>query len=112
MLGSRWCIYHTVMNLQPKGVISLILATLSLHTMFMISSARAIYCPGKLADTEDMNRERTHGCLRNHTCVQSELPLESRGKGHNASIAAKKVQDIYADHFMNEVAVDWQCEKC
>ena len=66
--------------------------------MLKTSSARAMYCPGKLADTEDMNRELTHGCLRNHTCVQSGLPLESRSKGHNASVAAKKDQDIYADY--------------
>ena len=57
----------------------------------MTSSFWGIYCPAGLADTEDLNRELTHGPWRNDTCVQSMLSLESLAKVHNPSIAAKKV---------------------
>ena len=45
--------------------------------MLMTSSVWGIYCPAGLAETDDMNRELTHGRRRKDTCVQSILPLES-----------------------------------
>ena len=88
----------------------LILPTLALHNILMTSFVQGIYCPAGLTDIEDMNRELTQGHWRNNICVQSTLPLKSWAKGHKASIAAKKIRDIYADYFINGRAVDGKGE--
>ena len=61
ILANRWPIYYTVMLLEPTAVESVILATLALHKMLMTSSAKNIYCPTGLCNTEDVNRELTLG---------------------------------------------------
>ena len=97
-------------DLQPKAMEGLILPTLALHNILMTSFVQGIYCPAGLTDIEDMNRELTQGHWRNNICVQSTLPLRSWAKGHKASIAAKKIRDIYADYFINGRAVDGKGE--
>ena len=112
IIANRWRIYHTVILLESKAVESIILATLALHNMLITSSIRSIYCPVGLSDTEDVNRELTHGLWRIDICTDSILPLEIPAKGHNTSVSAKEILDVYADYFMNERAVEWQWDKC
>ena len=33
---------------------------------------------------------------------------QCRGRGHNYSVSAKAVRDIYSEYFFNEGAVRWQ----
>ena len=49
------------MLLEPTAVESVILATQALHNMLMTSSAKNIFCPTGLYDTEDINSELTLG---------------------------------------------------
>ena len=70
ILANRWRIYHTVMLLDPAAVESVILATLTLHSMSITSSAKNIYCPTALCDTENVNRELTLGLWRNDNCAK------------------------------------------
>ena len=100
------------MLLEPTAVESVILATLALDNMLMTSSAKNIYCPTGLWDTEDVNRELTLGLWRNDNCTDSMFSLEKPTMGHNASIAAKEIRDTYAEYFMNEGAVQWQWGNC
>ena len=53
-----------------------------------------------------------HGLWRIDICTDSMLPLEIPAKGHNTSVSAKEIRDVYADYFMNEGAVEWQWDKC
>ena len=100
-LVNRWCIYHTVMLLEPTAVESVILATLALRNMLITSSGKNIYCPTGLCDTEDVNRELTLCLWRNDNCSDSMFSLEKRPRGRNVSIAAKEIRDTYAEYFMN-----------
>ena len=57
----------------------------------MTSSAKNIYCPAGLCDTEDVNRELPFGLWRNDNCADSMFSLEKPTRGHNPSIAAKEI---------------------
>ena len=84
---------------------SLILATLALDNMLMTSSAKNIYCPTGLCNTEDINRELTLGLQRNDNCADLMLSLEKPTRSHNASIAAKEIRNTDVEYFMNEGAM-------
>ena len=97
------------MLLEPTAVGSVVLVTLALHIMLMTSSIKNIYCPTGLCNTEDVEK---HGLWRNDNYADSVFSLEKPTRGHNASIAAKEIRDIYAEYFMNEGAVQWQWNTC
>ena len=97
------------MLLERTTVESVILGTLALHNMLITSSAKNISCPTRFCNTEDVNRELTLGLWRNDNCADSTFSLEKPARGHNASIAAKEIRGTYAEYFMNEGAVQWQC---
>ena len=78
----------------------------------MTSSAKNIYCPTGLYDTDHVNREFIFGPWRNDNCADSMFSLEKPGRGHKASIVAKEIRDTYAEYFMNEGGVQWQWDKC
>ena len=81
------------MLFEPRAVESVILATLALHNMLMTNSARDIYFPTGLCDSEDVNRQLTLGLWRNDKCADSMFSLEKPTRGYNASIAAKEIRD-------------------
>ena len=111
ILAKRWCIYHTIMLLEPTAVESVILVTLALHIMLMTSSTENIYYPAGLWDTEDVNRELTLGLWRNDNCADSMFFLEKLTRDHNAPITAKEIRDTYSEYFMNEGANQWQWDR-
>ena len=74
--------------------------------MLIKFSTRRIYCPTGLIDTENVNRELTHGLWRNDICADSMLPLEIPARGHNTSVSAKEIRAVYTDYFMNEGEVE------
>ena len=76
ILANRWHIYRMVMSLEPTIVESAILATLALRNMLMTTSAKNIYCPTRLCDTEDVNRKLILGIYRNDNCADSMFSLE------------------------------------
>ena len=78
------------MLLEPTPVESAILTTLVFHNMLMTNSAKNIYFPTGLCDTEDVNRELTINLWRNDNCADSVFSLEKLTRDHNASIAAKE----------------------
>ena len=100
------------MLLEPTAVGSVVLVTLALHITLMTSSIKNIYCPTGLCNTADVNRELTLGLRRNDNHADSMFSLEKPTRGHNASIAAKEIRDIYAEYFMNEGAVQWHWNTC
>ena len=85
ILANRRYIYPMVMLLEPTALESVILATLPLHNMLMTSSAKNIYCPTGLWDTENADRELTLGLWRNDNCTDSMFSLEKPARGYNAS---------------------------
>ena len=80
--------------------------------MLMTGSAKSIYYPTGLCNTEDVNRELTLGLWRNDNCADSMFSPEKLTRGHNASIAAKEIRDAYDEYFINEGEVQWQRDKC
>ena len=43
-------------------------------------------------------------------CVNG--PLEIPTRGHNPSVEAKHVRDVFKDYFVHEETVEWQWERC
>ena len=100
------------MLLEPATVESVILATLALHNMLVTSSAKNIYFPTGLCNTENLNWELTLGLWRNDNCADSMFSLEKPTRGHNTSIAVKEIRHTYTVYFMYEGEVQWQWDKC
>ena len=108
ILASRWRIFFTTINLEPKHVENIVLSALALHNMLIKNPA---YRPGNLADTLLEDDEVLEGEWRDTVATDSFYPLQIPRSVHNPSIAAKK-KDNFRDYFMNEGVVEWQWKYC
>ena len=108
ILASRWRIFFTTINLEPKHVENIVLSALALHNMLIKNPA---YRPGNLADTLLEDDEVLEGEWRDTVDTDSFYPLQIPRSVHNPSIAAKK-KDNFRDYFMNEGVVEWQWKYC
>ena len=108
ILANSWRIFFTTINLEPKHTENIVLSALALHNMLIKNPA---YRPGNLADTL-LDGEVLEEEWRDDVATDSFYPLQIPRSGHNLSIAAKTVRDIFKDYFMNEGVVDWQWKYC
>ena len=109
ILANRWRIYFTVINLEPKHVENVVLATLTLHNMLTNSPKSAnVYRPPFYGDSLSEDGEIIEGEWRAEKSAESLYSLEIPRSGHNATLYAKSVRETFMDYFVNDGTVDWQ----
>jgi len=61
IVANSWHVFRGVIQLAPRTIESLVIASLILHNFLRKSSSRNQYCPSGLLDTELSNGERAEG---------------------------------------------------
>ena len=52
------------------------------------------------------------GSWRQDLSFSTMEPLATPSRGHNSSVDAKHLRDVFKDYFAHEGAVEWQWERC
>lgn len=98
-----------VLLLHQDVIEILVSAALVLHNFLRESDA---YCPTGLLDTESVTGEVLTGWWCQDLSFSAMGPLEIPTRGHNSSVDAKHVRDVFKDYFAHEGAAEWQWERC
>ena len=97
ILVNRWRIFFSIINLEPEYVEDCILTALTLHNMLIKS-------------TNSANVYGLHSFV--DTILEDGKIAEGEWRGHNVSLNAKAIREIFMDYFVNDGAVDWQWKYC
>ncbi|XP_032685188.1 protein ALP1-like [Odontomachus brunneus] len=112
ILTSRWRIYRKPINVHPKYIDTIVMATICLHNYIkfeedVVQIENRIYCPPNFVDSEDVAGNIIPGEWRRH--VQNafrDIPPTSM---HHATTVAYKQRDKLADYFLTpQGEVPWQ----
>ena len=113
ILSSRWRIFFTIINLEPKYVEDIIFSTLILHNFLLKSTISSnLYRPPLFSDTVLDGGEVSEGEWRRDDTSNSFYPLQIPRFGHNSSQSAKLVREKFMHYFVTDGAVDWQWQYC
>ena len=113
ILANRWKSFFSIINLEPEYVEDCILTALTLHNMLIKSTNSAnVYRPHSFVDTILEDGKIAEGERRAETPTEWLYSLEVPRRGHNVSLNAKAVREIFMDYFVNDGAVDWQWKYC
>ncbi|KAG5868769.1 hypothetical protein JTB14_024587 [Gonioctena quinquepunctata] len=103
ILASRFRIFHTKINIEPKSIESVVMASCALHNYLIKSSSS--YCQPECFDRENCDEGSiTPGF---DTVNSGMTNLDRRNLG-NPSIAAKKIREDFMNYFVNGGSVPWQ----
>lgn len=114
ILSSRWRIYRKPINMHPKYVDTIVMATICLHNFIkseedLVQAEYRIYCPPNFIDSEDTTGNIVFGEWRRQTGnAFGDIPPTSM---HHASSIAYKQRDKLADYFLTSPGeIPWQYE--
>lgn len=104
ILASRFRIYKTQINIKPKNIDKVVMATCALHNFLMSLSSNS-YASAECFDREYAEDGTiTPGLNSNDSNMEA---LYRRNSGNNLT-AAKNIRDQYVHYFNNEGSVPWQ----
>ncbi|GAB1867755.1 DDE Tnp4 domain-containing protein [Camponotus japonicus] len=112
ILSSRWRIYRKPINMHPKYVDTVVMATICLHNFIKleedcIPEKNRIYCPANFVDTEDNAGYIIPGEWRRN--IQSALRDIAPTAMHRETTSAYKQRDQAADYFLTPPGeIAWQ----
>uniref|UniRef100_A0A8D8TCT4 DDE Tnp4 domain-containing protein n=1 Tax=Cacopsylla melanoneura TaxID=428564 RepID=A0A8D8TCT4_9HEMI len=105
ILASRFRIFHTAINLEPKNIEKVVMATCALHN-FLMNHEPTIYAPANCLYQE--NDQNGSILSLGYDSAQSNMnPLESCNRG-NICGNAKQLREKFVDYFIDEGKVQWQ----
>ncbi|XP_029162074.1 protein ALP1-like [Nylanderia fulva] len=112
ILSLRWRIYRKPINMHPKYIDKIVMATICLHNYIkfeedLMQTENKIYCPPNFIDSEDATGNVIPGEWRRYTQnVFKDIPPTST---HNATAVAYRQRDTLADYFLTpQGEVPWQ----
>ena len=109
ILGNRWRVFRSRINLAPDKVRILVLAAITLHNYLRSNSTTGrIYMPEDLLDREHpVTGELILGNWHNDEAPSywQDLPPCT---AHNATFQAKEIRKEFTEYFMMEGALPWQ----
>lgn len=129
ILSSRWRIYRKPINIHPKYVDTIVMATICLYNFIKLeedcipeknriycqknrmycTEKNRIYCPANFVDTEDNAGYIIPGEWRRN--IQSALRDIAPTAMHRATTSAYKQRDQVADYFLTPPGeIAWQYE--
>lgn len=94
ILANRWRFMRNVLLLHPDAIEVLVSAALVLHNFLRESDA---YCLIRLLDTASLT-----GLWCQDLSFSAMEPLETPTRGHNSSVDAKHVRNVFKDYFAHE----------
>ncbi|CAK1591625.1 unnamed protein product [Parnassius mnemosyne] len=104
ILASRFRIFHTEINIEPKNIDSVVLACCALHN-YLTETNQANYSPPEILDREFFDNGTI---IQGVTSADSDMiDLDRRHQG-NITNAAKKTREDFMKYFVNEEQVPWQ----
>lgn len=104
ILASRFRIFHTEINIEPKRIESVVMACCALHN-YLIKSVPNFYSPPEFFDRENLE----NGIVsQGYTSINSNMERLDRRNSENISNAAKKVREDFMNYFVNEGRIPWQ----
>ena len=103
ILANRLRFMHNVLLLHLDVIEILVSAALVLHKFLRESDA---YCRIGLLDTESVMGEVLTGWWCQDLSFSAMGPLEIPTRGHNSSVDAEHVRDVFKDYFAHEGAVE------
>lgn len=104
ILTSRFRIFHTQINLKPKYIDSVVMASCVLHNFLMAQSGSS-YSPSDCFDCE--NIEDGIVTLGLSSTLSNMEPLDPRNLGNDTDIA-EQIRERFTNYFVNEGQVPWQ----
>ena len=99
---------RNVLLLHQDVIEILVSAALVLHNFLRESHA---YCPTGPLDTESVTGEVLTGWWCQDLSFSAMGPLEIPTRGHNSSVDAKHVRDVFKDYFAHEGEVECRVGK-
>lgn len=105
ILASRFRVFHTQINVEPKNIEKIVMASCALHN-FLIENSPTSYAPQKCFYQEDIENESvtTHGYNVKNSNIHN---LDRRNPGNIAN-TAKEVRENFMNYFCNKGIVPWQ----
>lgn len=98
ILASRFRIFHTEINIEPKRIESVVMACCALHN-YLIKSVPNSYSPQECFDRENLE----DGTIaQGYTSMDSNMERLDRRNPGNTFNAAKKVREDFMNYFVNE----------
>lgn len=106
ILASRFRIYHTQINLDPKTIGKVVRATCVLHN-FLMEHQLFSYVPPNSTYEENIKNGTIVYTGGYDTSQSSMIDLSCLQRG-NVIHDAKKVRENFCNYFMNEGKISWQ----
>lgn len=104
ILATRFRIFHTNINLNPKKIESIVMASCELHN-YLIKKVPNLYAPTDCFDREQIDNGTT---LEGYDSSNSAMePLDARNPG-NIAKTPKMIREEFMNYFNNEGSVPWQ----
>lgn len=104
ILASRFRIFHTEIDIEPKKIESVVVACCTLHN-YLIKSVPNSYSPLECFDRENLE----DGIVsQGYTSINSNMERLDRRNSGIISNAAKKVREDFMNYFVNEGRIPWQ----
>lgn len=104
ILASRFRIYHTVINLEPKNIEKIVMATCVLHN-YLMKHVGSSYAPRECFYEE--NAANGTIITEGYNTTRSTMVNLQRRQG-NILNYAKQVREKFTNYFVNEGSVSWQ----
>lgn len=104
ILSSRFRIYKTQINIEPKSIEKVVMASCALH-YFLMSVSLNSYSSAECFDHE--NREDGIITPALNSIYSNMEPLLRRSSENNPT-ASKNIRNQYVHYFNNEGSVPWQ----
>ncbi|EFN60345.1 hypothetical protein EAG_01318, partial [Camponotus floridanus] len=114
ILALRWRIYRKPINMHPKYVDTVVMATVCLHNFIkseenLIEVGKRIYCPANFVDSENVTGNIIPGEWRRN--VQGAFTDILPTSTHHSTIVAYQQRDKLANYFMAPPSeIPWQYE--
>lgn len=104
ILASRFRIFHTQINLEPKNISKVVMATCVLHNFLMQQQPTTYVHPN---NTYQENYDGEVICTGLDTSESNMIALKRQNQG-NWNSTAKQLRDKFSSYFMHEGKLSWQ----
>lgn len=104
IMASRFRIFHTAINIEPRRVESVVMASCVLHN-FLMTKVGNDYAPTECFDQERLDEGSIIEGLTTEGSTMQHLQRNSVGNTHEV---AKRVREEFMEYFIDEGSVHWQ----
>ncbi|KAL4097421.1 hypothetical protein QTP88_022204 [Uroleucon formosanum] len=105
ILASRFRVFHTEINMEPKNIEKIVMTSCALHN-FLIENSPTSYAPQKCFYQEDI--ENGSVTTNGYNVEKSNIYNLDRRNPGNIANTAKQVRENFMNYFCDEGIVPWQ----